>query len=50
MSKLILFQGDPITDARRIVKVSLLCDGVHPTAAGHMLIMQEWMKTFEKIK
>ena len=27
-----------------------LYDGVHPTAAGHMLIAQEWLKTFEKLK
>lgn len=27
-----------------------LCDGVHPTAAGHMLITREWIKTFETIK
>ena len=27
-----------------------LYDGVHPTAAGHMLIAQEWLKCFEKLK
>lgn len=25
-------------------------DGVHPTAAGHMLIAKEWLKKFEEIK
>ena len=27
-----------------------LADGVHPTAMGHCLIKDEWMKTFEEIK
>lgn len=27
-----------------------LADGVHPTAIGHCLIKDEWMKTFEEIK
>ena len=27
-----------------------LWDGVHPTAAGHELIKQEWLKAFEKLK
>jgi len=27
-----------------------LYDGVHPSAAGHMLIAREWVKTFETIK
>lgn len=27
-----------------------LYDGVHPTAAGHMLITKEWLKTFETMK
>lgn len=27
-----------------------LYDGVHPTAAGHELIKQEWLKAFEQLK
>lgn len=27
-----------------------LRDGVHPTAAGHELIKQEWLKAFEQVK
>ncbi|MBQ2237280.1 MAG: lysophospholipase, partial [Clostridia bacterium] len=27
-----------------------LADGVHPTAIGHCLIKDEWVKTFEEIK
>ena len=27
-----------------------LIDGVHPNAAGHMLIAKEWVKVFEEIK
>ncbi len=27
-----------------------LADGVHPTAAGHELIKQEWLKAFEQMK
>lgn len=26
-----------------------LCDGVHPTAAGHELIAREWLKAFKEI-
>ncbi|MBQ5746406.1 MAG: SGNH/GDSL hydrolase family protein [Clostridia bacterium] len=29
---------------------SLLYDGVHPTAMGHEIIKNEWLKAFEKIK
>ena len=27
-----------------------LADGVHPTAAGHTLIQQAWLKAFEEIR
>ena len=26
-----------------------LVDGVHPTAAGHMIIKKEWMKAFKEL-
>ena len=32
------------------VKGCWLYDGVHPTAAGHEIIKQEWLKAFEKLK
>lgn len=27
-----------------------LCDGVHPTPAGHVLIKEQWLKAFEKLR
>ncbi len=36
--------------ADKLTPEDWLCDGVHPTAAGHELIKQEWLKAFERMK
>ncbi len=36
--------------AKKYNSATLLYDGVHPTAMGHEIIKNEWLKAFEKIK
>ena len=36
--------------AEKVKPTDLLSDGVHPTAKGHELIMNEWLKAFDEIR